>query len=669
MAYNYIELESASTPSDIYIRLFHLSPGSSSGRITGQLKSVLLSESPSYTALSYCWGRDVGTLYITQSDSALEGEAPLEESLTVPGSLLSFLARSQPKTGTHAFWIDAICINQRNDREKSLQVPKMRDIYLRANRTLCWLGPEADGSTEALTYIEALNKSFRRKLAEAGLDTLTKDEVELGIPSFEFKVRLGDRQLEAICKILERPWFERAWIVQECVVSTNVWFVVGKSSVRWHALLGAIWHLVHFETWFLEFYPGHRIQYLTSIRYGEIDWRAQKDVVWWRVLLRQRHSMSSDPRDKIYAFYGLRCGEDFQRMAIKPDYEGTTAEELYIQLASRGLGFMKQAEVLNVPRLVIDKNQDENDDWHTMELPSWVPDWRWKESTPLPMAGGEPATDKGASAYDATKDSSFEVDFDNPIEVSFDRAASSLNALPKLLCVRGYTVAIITQLSPRSWTIQKPAGRQTIFDQAKVLQENQIQVAEWEPIFQPSDAPLMYASAKDTFTVAAVETLTVGNDQFVAEQRFTAWQSYERRQRFLRILPKLGLHRFLLPYVCVVLVERVLRYIGVPNPEIQFRMMTGSLVNRKCARAMSVAGPDVDFQYLSLVPGLAELGDHVVLVKGVRLPLILRPKGEHPNLVKGRTVKTWELIGDAYVHGVMKGESWDDGKCEDIWLA
>ncbi|KAF1932091.1 uncharacterized protein M421DRAFT_284338 [Didymella exigua CBS 183.55] len=192
----------------------------------------------------------------------------------------------------------------------------MRDIYLRAKRTLCWLGPEAGGSMEAIAYIESLNKLFRRKLAELGFGKFTKDKVEMGIPSFELKVKLGDRQLEAICKILEWPWFERAWIVQECFVSTDVWIVVSNSSVRWHALVGAFSHLMQFERTLLEFCPGHGVSYLIELRYGEIDWKAQKDVEWWRVLIRQRQFLSTDPRNKIYAFYGSRCGEDFRRMAI-----------------------------------------------------------------------------------------------------------------------------------------------------------------------------------------------------------------------------------------------------------------------------------------------------------------------------------------------------------------
>jgi hypothetical protein len=50
---------------------------------------------------------------------------------------------------------------------------------------------------------------------------------------------------------------------------------------------------------------------------------------------------------------------------------------------------------------------------------------------------------------------------------------------------------------------------------------------------------------------------------------------------------------------------------------------------------------------------IAEEGDYIVLVQGARIPLIVR----------GRE-GMWELVGDAYVHGVMSGELWNEEKCQ-----
>ena len=50
--------------------------------------------------------------------------------------------------------------------------------------------------------------------------------------------------------------------------------------------------------------------------------------------------------------------------------------------------------------------------------------------------------------------------------------------------------------------------------------------------------------------------------------------------------------------------------------------------------------------YLGLAPDLAEIGHCVTIIKGAKVPLILRSI----NNMK------WELIGDCYIHGIMHGE-------------
>lgn len=47
-------------------------------------------------------------------------------------------------------WVDAICINQQDDEEKSKLVQHMGEIFQSASRVYAWLGPAetmADGSS------------------------------------------------------------------------------------------------------------------------------------------------------------------------------------------------------------------------------------------------------------------------------------------------------------------------------------------------------------------------------------------------------------------------------------------------------------------------------------------------------------------------------------------
>jgi hypothetical protein len=68
---------------------------------------------------------------------------------------------------------------------------------------------------------------------------------------------------------------------------------------------------------------------------------------------------------------------------------------------------------------------------------------------------------------------------------------------------------------------------------------------------------------------------------------------------------------------------------------------------------------------LVLVPAEAKEGDQVVLAKGGSVPLVLRGvvagSGERED-AKAECV----LVGEAYVHGFMSGEAFDESRCEAV---
>jgi hypothetical protein len=46
------------------------------------------------------------------------------------------------RNGPRYLWIDAICLNQADEAEKSQQIPLMGEIYQQADKTLFWVGIE-----------------------------------------------------------------------------------------------------------------------------------------------------------------------------------------------------------------------------------------------------------------------------------------------------------------------------------------------------------------------------------------------------------------------------------------------------------------------------------------------------------------------------------------------
>ncbi|GAB1195906.1 hypothetical protein APSETT444_005171 [Aspergillus pseudonomiae] len=96
-----------------------------------------------YDALSYVWGDPARPQVIYIED----GEFKVNQNLH------SALRRLRDPTFERILWVDAICINQADDKEKERQIQAMGKIYARANQVVVWLGDEADNSDKAMEGI------------------------------------------------------------------------------------------------------------------------------------------------------------------------------------------------------------------------------------------------------------------------------------------------------------------------------------------------------------------------------------------------------------------------------------------------------------------------------------------------------------------------------------
>jgi hypothetical protein len=191
------------------------------GENSQSLETYNISEVPDYEAVSYTWGtqQPISTL-------AVDGN-----SLAVTPHLLEGIWKLRPHA-THftkkqlRLWIDAICINQKDDVGKAAQIPLMGSIYSNAERVLVWLGPAADGSDRVLSEMDTLE----RKLRKWGT-LLRSDQVTLaGLPP------LSDSIWAFVAKFWSRPWFRRLWIVQEAVLAKDILIVCGTDTVRFEKL-------------------------------------------------------------------------------------------------------------------------------------------------------------------------------------------------------------------------------------------------------------------------------------------------------------------------------------------------------------------------------------------------------------------------------------------------
>lgn len=150
------------TPNKRTTRLIHLQPRSTHNpskgagypanagelvpevRVLCTISHVSLDRPPPYSALSYTWGDGSQTGFITVGESNFRVRKSLEVALF----------HLTPDVEPLSLWIDALCINQNNEGEKTEQVQQMQHIYSMATSVITWLGPAAENSDAAMQWIK-----------------------------------------------------------------------------------------------------------------------------------------------------------------------------------------------------------------------------------------------------------------------------------------------------------------------------------------------------------------------------------------------------------------------------------------------------------------------------------------------------------------------------------
>jgi hypothetical protein len=146
-------------PSTGDFRVLAILPGSNDDVVKCNL--IKSFEGIEYEALSYRAGDPADTKEIL-----VDGH-PFNAFATLFGALV----RLRYPNESRIVWIDQICINQNDVKERNHQVQKMKDVYSDAQRVIAWLGPLADDGELAIDAVQRFYKAYlRRKVAlEANL--------------------------------------------------------------------------------------------------------------------------------------------------------------------------------------------------------------------------------------------------------------------------------------------------------------------------------------------------------------------------------------------------------------------------------------------------------------------------------------------------------------------
>jgi hypothetical protein len=566
--------------------------------------------------------------------SPLEGPIPIYETiswtwdgverpyaLVVDGKLLpisntmsDILRTLTPLWGTRYLWIDSICINQVDIDEKATQIPLMSQIYRRATRNIAYLGDAEDAH---------LVPDFVGRLDVAALQRLDPSYFQKTDPLDRFPFHEEAHNWRAYQQLLRHRFWSRIWIIQEMVLSRSITMLYGGRYTDWDvfARVALSFTTINATTGgsFLsmdDMFGGDRL----SCLYGKMNvsflaitraaYSENNMVSLPQVLLETRGSGATDSRDRIYALEAL--DPLYQVPELKPDYT-IGPRQLYTRVArhilsSGSFSLFGLAGLAHAP---------------TMELPSWVPDF-----TTMPKMSTMHDTRckySVASDTNVVLDTAQEQDdtitlkgfiLDRILEIDRNNYWSTILSLPE--DIREEIIQRI--MSDKEGTDLKPGLRRWLIAVIQMV-ENRL----------PNTLIQGYHWTDETLLEAILRTMIGNEDQ----------SSFPASRETIEFLTK---------YACsldpgLASMEGGTRR-DLTAADNMSAINAGYLWLRKAAGrqfAITQSG------YIALVPDFAKINDTICVFLGASVPYVIRESSEEG--------KSWQLVGETYVHGVMDGVS------------
>ncbi|GLA76942.1 hypothetical protein AtubIFM55763_008820 [Aspergillus tubingensis] len=635
------------------IRLVTIEPGRWTDDIQCTLRETSLADSEPYETLSYVWGDPTNTKYIFVNGKSFRATANLE-------SALRHLRRDTPRT----MWIDAICINQRDLGERASQVSIMRYIYQGSKLTVIWLG---DGDERAESSFDLARRFYDQShsdgVSSQGILMLMQEltNTEYRRQSLKFLVT----------EILRRPWWTRAWVLQEAAVSAELLVACGTHEIAWSPLcwLADIVFTGTYSSNFLGRISTRGLEEVLKIQRMREATKEGHIITLTQLVAWNRRQRSTDPRDKIFSLLGLAI-DYLPGCIIRPDYSSyNTLLVVCLCLVEQSI----RSDRLDVISLC---QGSEKPQW-----PSWVPDWdvytseKAKTASPLVrlFAGGEQLNAKTfwcslSSDYDASCCRLPKFEF-------------HLN--PVALTVLGISVGTIDSLAAtyqpeehEQWASSKPdpwvALLTSYFEGPTQIPE----ISSWRYAAHSfrNSMPMKTLEEK-RFVSMSIKVMKKaresGNGCGYASGGSLA-------DAYLRTLmaDTVGIGQRQTDFLQPLYLDEFVFSNSAPSDEdleeddsgyvlgksfIETYCTYASLFDSAITRATSYRRMMISSKgYIGLVPAKAQEGDHICVLYGCSVPVILRKKGDH-----------YVLIGESYVHGIMDGEAlsqkWDPPLVEDAF--
>lgn len=368
-------------------------------------------------------------------------------------------------------------------------------------------------------------------------------------------------------------------------------------------------------------------------------------------------SESSQPEDRVYAFLGLVPMASWQGLTV--DY-ARPASDTFIQATRAMINATKSLSVLSL----VEDRKFRTESFK--KLPSWVPDFTAPHST-QPLDPGDKGEFAGfPGSFDCTRGSSYE-----------NEAADTLSSCLEVLGYFHSAVAIEDISEPRE------VGRGYL-EQSKAMLDcirKQPRNCLWRTLISDHDIwdgsfPATTRSAQCIFMLwisnlhstfsrlgnSVSRTQSTVNDidrrQMELKIALDTYVALAEDRRILEFIPNIKDGIFSASSIQVIcsyldsaygaLNHGHLSNTGRTNHEIltDCDRVIGSMKSHMSCRVLFTTSDD----HIGKGPCSTQSRDEIWILRGARVPYILRPVGG----------ARYELIGEAYVHGIMQGEEFDE---------
>jgi Heterokaryon incompatibility protein (HET) len=617
-------------PGEDYIRILELLPGQGNEVISCRLHTRAAAEvHDTYKAISYVWGNPNETVVVFCNNRIVRVTVNLADALRA--------IRNPQKS--KLVWADAICINQEDDIEKSHQVKRMGKVYKDAKAVLVWLGKDSEGIAEdCFALIQETNRYLDIQF------TIYGGWEEVPVITQQSPICLDRSRWKQVDQMVNMLWFSRLWVIQETGLAK-------RCELRWGEQKMNFAELCELSQWidcrsdlsrlFKVSGMGRLVRsFYRQCTYDNVkSWTANKPFIQWtkqwmnsrenlflEVLHLGREMEASVDVDRVYAFLGnplanKRCESGLGwELMVEPDYS-KSMQDVYFKTACAlfshpreapyVLAFVQHHSQDCVEGMTLGIEGTDND------FPSWVPRWdkfSRQYSMSLPnywyYAGGE---SKDTVKFNACvqRDKSLllpAIIFDRLIWTSDTINTDSL------------------ALNPDPWDNHVRASGQPLIDSLFA----QVQQASRNPSLHPNPtSPLADTSSfEDAFSMTMVRSYPADSKYY---QKYWGINDSAHRLNF-------AAYRLAARDRAAFSSEQHQHHAAPPgNPYL----ISGKLdfLHGRCF-AITESGR------FGLVPWIARPDDVCCVCLGMKAPLVLRPRKDG----------SYGLVGDSYIHDVMRGE-------------